>query len=235
MSFSFYSGEVLLIDKPYGWSSFKAVHHIKKAISKHPSWTDEQGPHPVKIGHAGTLDPLATGLLILCTGKKTKHIQDFMNLEKVYTGVFFIGATTPCFDREKPVDAEYSITHITSEHLEKVRQQFIGTQYQIPPLFSAIQIKGRRAYEIARSGQTVALQPRAVSISQLEFKTWNPPFLHFKVTCSKGTYIRSLARDIGQALHSGAYVYDLKREQIGRYNLSEAKSPQAYVECLHSI
>jgi len=230
MSFSFYSGEVLLIDKPYSWSSFKAVHHIKKSIAKHPSWTDEQGPHPVKIGHAGTLDPLATGLLIMCTGKKTKQIKDFMNLEKVYTGVFFIGATTPCFDREKPVNAEYSIAHITSEHIEIVRQQFIGTQHQMPPLYSAIQINGRRAYEIARSGQTVELQPRTVNISQLEFKIWNPPFLHFKVTCSKGTYIRSLARDIGLALHSGAYVYDLKREQIGTYNLNNAFTPEAFAK-----
>lgn len=235
MPFSFYSGEVVLIDKPYGWSSFKAVHYIKKAIAQHSSWTDEQGLHPVKIGHAGTLDPLATGLLIMCTGKKTKHIHNFMNLEKVYSGVFFLGATTPCFDREKPVDAEFAISHITADLLEPVRQKFIGTQYQIPPLFSAIQINGRRAYEIARSGETAELKSREITISQLEFQIWNPPFLHFKVTCSKGTYIRSLARDIGLALQSGAYVYDLKREQIGTYSLHNAFSPEAFAKHINGL
>ena len=234
MAFNFYAGETLLIDKPYRWSSFKTVHAIKKIIAQHPSWTDANGPHPVKIGHAGTLDPLATGLLILCTGKKTKQLHTYMNLEKVYTGVFFIGATTPCFDREMEVTAVFENAHITPDTMECVRKQFVGNIEQVPPLYSAVQLNGQRAYALARKGLSAELKSRSVCVHELLFTNWSAPFLHFKIRCSKGTYIRSLARDIGIALNSGAYVYDLRREQIGLHSVSEALSPEGFSDFMRS-
>lgn len=226
MAFDFYTGELLLVDKPYTWTSFQAVNKLKHAIKHHPSLVLPDGTKvKPKIGHAGTLDPLATGLLLVCTGKKTKTINSLMGLEKEYTGTITLGATTPCYDLEKPVDKRYPIDHITNQMVEDVADSFIGISEQVPPLFSAIMVDGKRAYTLARAGEDVVLKSREITISEFEITRLAMPEIDFRIVCSKGTYIRSIARDFGLALNSGAHLTALRRTRIGEFNLADAKDP----------
>ena len=221
----FRSGKVLLINKPYRWTSFDAVNKIKWAIknAQRKSSSGQKLPN-IKVGHAGTLDPLATGLLIVCTGAFTKEIDKLQTLEKEYTGTFFLGATTPCFDLEKEIDVKFPTDHITPQLIYESTKQFIGSIEQIPPVFSAVHINGKRAYELARAGREVEMKSKTITISAFEIPRIQLPEVDFKVTCSKGTYIRSLARDFGHALNSGAHLTSLCRTRIGNYLLDEAIS-----------
>ena len=230
MSFNFREGEILLINKPYTWSSFQAVNKLKHGLKKHPSLLLDGKYIHLKIGHAGTLDPLATGLLIVCTGKKTKEISSFQNLNKEYTGTFYIGATTPCFDKEKEIDAHYPTSHISEELIIETAKKFIGIQQQTPPLYSAVLVNGTRAYEFAREGKEIELKSRDIDIKTFDITDIKLPYVSFKITCSKGTYIRSIARDFGIALNSGAYLTELCRTKIGEYSLTQALSPQVFLD-----
>lgn len=203
-------GEVILIDKPLTWTSFDVANKLKRACKFK------------KIGHAGTLDPLATGLLILCTGKKTKQIDTFQAQEKEYTGTLVLGKTTPSIDLETGFDAEFSTAHITSEILENARLQFIGHIEQIPPVYSALRVDGERLYKKARRGETVEIKKRNVEISLFEIETARFPEIDFRIICSKGTYIRSIVRDFGLAAGSGAYMSALCRTRIGAFELKNA-------------
>lgn len=234
MSYHFYRGEVLLIDKPLGWTSFQAVNKLKHAIKNHPSFIHEGTKVKPKIGHAGTLDPLATGLLIVCTGKKTKEIDSFMGLTKEYTGTFFIGATTPCYDLEKEIDQTYPTEHITKDMILAAAKSFVGPQEQIPPIFSAIQVNGKRAYALARAGEEVELKARPIEILEFEITDIQMPVVSFRIVCSKGTYIRSIARDFGLALNSGAHLTSLRRTKIGDYDVKDAISPEEFVKQLQN-
>ena len=202
---------ILLIDKPYGWTSFQAVKKVRYLLQK------KFNIKKLKVGHAGTLDPLATGLLIICYGKETKNIEQYQSLEKEYTGSFFLGATTPCFDREKEIDNTFDISHITEKQIREVAKTFLGKQMQVAPLFSAKKIDGKKAYEIARAGEEKEIKANEIEITQFEITKIELPLIYFKIVCSKGTYIRSIARDLGEKLNSGAFLYDLKRERIGSY------------------
>lgn len=202
---------VLLIDKPYGWTSFQVVKKIRFLLQK------KFNIKKLKVGHAGTLDPLATGLLIICYGKETKNIHEYQSLEKEYMGSFYIGATTPCFDREKEIDKTFDISAITERQIQEVAKTFLGKQLQVPPLFSAKKIDGKKAYEIARAGEEKEIKANEVEIKLFEITKIELPLVYFKIVCSKGTYIRSIARDFGEKLGSGAFLYDLKRERIGSY------------------
>ncbi len=232
MTYNFYTGEVLLIDKPYTWSSFQAVNKLKYAIKNHPSFIVDGKKVNVKIGHAGTLDPLATGLLIVCTGKKTKTINELMGMEKEYTGTFLLGATTPCYDLEKPVDKTFATEHITIEAIKQAAKDFTGIQQQVPPIFSAVMINGKRAYEMARAGEEVEMKSREIEIKEFEITNVNMPSVSFRIVCSKGTYIRSIVRDFGLALNSGAHLTALCRTRIGSYKLEDAVTPQEFSEKL---
>jgi len=232
MNHNFYTGEVLLIDKPYTWSSFQAVNKIKHAIKQHPSLIVDGVKTKPKVGHAGTLDPLATGLLIVCTGKKTKTINELMGQEKEYTGTFFLGATTPCFDLEKPVDHNFPIEHISTNDLHNAAKSFVGLQQQVPPIFSAVFVNGVRAYELARKGEEVELKSREIEIKEFELTNINLPTVDFRIVCSKGTYIRSIARDFGLALGSGAHLTKLCRTRIGNYLLENAVTPQQFSDSM---
>ncbi len=208
-------GEVILIDKPYGWSSFQAVKKVKWLIKAK------------KVGHAGTLDPLATGLLILCTEKKTKDIESIQAQEKEYTGTITVGATTPSYDLETEPNEFFAFDHITTETIENAIPQFLGEISQIPPLFSAIKVDGKRAYTMARNGSDHELKSRIVHIREFEITRIALPEIDFRVSCSKGTYIRSLAYDFGRALGSGAHISALRRTKIGNYCVEDAVEPQA--------
>jgi tRNA pseudouridine55 synthase len=216
----FASGQVLLIDKPLGWTSFDVVRKLRHLI------------RIKKIGHAGTLDPLATGLLIVCTGKFTKRINEFMAQEKEYTGTITLGAVTPSYDLEtEPVDHQ-DIGSVTLEQINKAIQQFSGSILQVPPAHSAIKLNGKRVYEMARKGQTVVLEPRRITISTFELVRFGEGVLHFRVVCSTGTYIRSLANDVGQALGCGAYLSSLRRTRIGSYSVEQAQTPAQFEQSL---
>jgi len=204
-------GQILLIDKPYGWTSFQAVNKLKWKI-RHLHKLAK-----LKIGHAGTLDPLATGLLIVCTGKFTKRIEEFQAQEKEYTGTFVLGATTPCYDMEKPVDKEFPTNHITEEDILETAKTFVGEQMQVPPIFSAVKIAGKRAYDYARQEQDVEIKAKPVFIKDFEITRIAMPEVDFRIVCSKGTYIRSIARDFGEKLQSGAYLSALRRTRIGDF------------------
>jgi tRNA pseudouridine55 synthase len=203
-------GRVLLIDKPFEWTSFDVVNKLRFKLKIK------------KIGHAGTLDPLATGLLIVCVGKMTKQIEAFMGLEKEYTGKFVIGQTTPSYDLETPVSDPKDISEITDAMVHAATLPFLGKISQLPPLHSAIKIGGKRAYEFARQGKEVTLQPREVEVSKFEITAVALPEISFRIVCSKGTYIRSIARDFGDALGVGAYLSHLCRTRIGSYHLEDA-------------
>jgi tRNA pseudouridine55 synthase len=208
--FDFEAGEVLLLDKPLTWTSFDIVRKVKNTL------------RPRKIGHAGTLDPLATGLLILCTGKKTKEIDQIQAQEKEYEGTFRLGQTTPSFDLETAVDAEQPYEHLTEAEIRAAVATFVGTIDQIPPVFSAVKVDGKRAYELARKGQEAEIKPKTVEIKIFELTRIALPEIDFRVVCSKGTYIRSLARDLGVALGCGAHLTRLVRTRIGEYRLADA-------------
>ncbi len=223
----FYKGEVLLINKPLSWTSFQLVNKMKYLIRNSKFSIANQN---LKIGHAGTLDPLATGLLIVCTGKQTKNIEQYQAQEKEYTGTFFIGATTPCYDLEKPIDATFPIEQITNELIYETTKQFTGTIEQTPPLFSAIKINGKRAYDIARAGETAEMKSKQITITEFSITRIALPYIDFKVVCSKGTYIRSLARDFGLALNSGAHLTALCRTRIGDYKLTDAMTIEEFQE-----
>jgi tRNA pseudouridine55 synthase len=213
----FEKGGVILVNKPYEWTSFQAVNKIKVRL-KHYFNTKK-----VKIGHAGTLDPLATGLLIICVGKFTKKIEEYQAQEKEYTGTFYLGATTPCFDKEKEIDNYYSTDHITQEAIYKAAEAFLGEQDQIPPMFSALKVNGVRAYEFARDNKEIELKSRKITIKEFEITRIALPEVDFRIVCSKGTYIRSIARDFGFYLNSGAYLTALCRTRIGEYTLNQAQ------------
>ena len=222
----FLEGQLLLIDKPYGWSSFQAVNKLKWAIRK----TFEL--KKIKIGHAGTLDPLATGLLLICTGKFTKKINDLQGQAKDYTGTITLGATTPSYDLETAVDETFSIAHISDALILKTTIDFIGDIEQTPPVFSALKKDGKRLYEYAREGKEVEIKKRQVTISEFEITRFNLPEIDFRVVCSKGTYIRSLAHDFGKALHSGGHLSALRRTKIGDYNVNKAMDPNVFAQML---
>lgn len=222
----FLEGQLLLIDKPLGWSSFQAVNSLKWAIRK------KFQLKKLKIGHAGTLDPLATGLLLICTGKSTKTINELQGQEKEYTGTFTLGSTTPSYDLETEADEHFSTEHVTEEMIQKATLQFIGDIEQVPPIFSALKKDGKRLYEYAREGKAVEIKKRAVSITKFEITQIEFPLIHFRVVCSKGTYIRSLAHDFGKALGSGAHLSKLKRTRIGDYNVNKASTPEEFGKLL---
>ncbi len=224
----FRAGEIIFIDKPLKWTSFQVVNKMKYLIKHHPSLILDGKRVESKIGHAGTLDPLATGLLIVCTGKQTKNIEQYQAQEKEYTGTFYIGATTPCYDLEKEIDAYYPTDHITKELIYTTTKKFIGKIQQTPPLFSAIKIGGKRAYDIARAGETAEIKSKEITITEFEITRIVLPEVDFRVVCSKGTYIRSLAHDFGLALNSGAHLIALCRTRIGSYKLEEAISIEEF-------
>ncbi len=229
MEHDYRSGELLLINKPYTWSSFQAVNKLKHALKKHPSLLLDDKLVHLKIGHAGTLDPLATGLLIICTGKKTKEISSFQGLPKEYTGTFFIGATTPCYDKEKEVDATYPTEQITEALIYETAKSFIGKQEQVPPMFSAVKVDGKRLYKLARIGEEIELKARPIEILEFEITRCELPLVDFRIACTKGTYIRSIARDFGLALNSGAYLDTLCRTKIGHFSIEDSKTPEEFI------
>ncbi|MGY0407119.1 MAG: tRNA pseudouridine(55) synthase TruB [Polaribacter sp.] len=218
------NGQVLLVDKPLEWTSFQVVNKLRWEIK-------QQFKIPkIKVGHAGTLDPLATGLLIICTGKQTKKINQYQEQTKEYTGTFTVGASTPSYDLETEIDQRFPITHISEELLKRTTQQFIGEIQQKPPIFSAIKKDGKRLYELARKGETTEIKPRAVTISEFEILAIHLPEISFRVVCSKGTYIRSLAFDFGKALNSGAHLSALRRTKIGEFSVKNAISVADFIK-----
>lgn len=221
-SFDFAEGEVLLVDKPYTWTSFNVVSKIRNAIK----------PLKVKVGHAGTLDPLATGLLILCTGKFTKRIEEFQAQQKEYTGIITLGATTPSYDKETEIDQTFDISGITPDQIYQAAKTFEGEIDQYPPAHSAIKIDGERVYEKARRGEEVMMKSRKITIFNFEITDINLPDISFSVTCTKGTYIRSLAHDFGKSLNNGAYLGALRRTKSGDFSVEEAWSVDALVAAI---
>lgn len=215
-------GKVLLFDKPYKWTSFQVVNKVRWLLCRKFGWKK------LKVGHAGTLDPLATGLLIVCTGKATKTIQDIMAIDKEYIAEIKMGETTPSYDLETEVNGEFPTEHITKELIEQALQKFDGEIDQIPPLFSAKQVNGTRAYHLAREGSDMELKPSRVTINEFELLEMNMPYARFRINCSKGTYIRSLARDLGAELKSGAHLTSLKRTRIGDFQLADAENVEVF-------
>lgn len=218
----FTNGKVLLIDKPLTWSSFQAVNKVKWALKK------QLGLKKIKVGHAGTLDPLATGLLIICTGKFTKRITELQGMVKEYTGTFHIGATTPSYDLETEINQTFPTEHIDEALIKKTTEQFLGEIDQKPPIFSAIKKDGKRLYEHARKGEEVEIKSRKVTIHEFEITRINLPEVDFRVVCSKGTYIRSLANDFGEALQSGGHLTVLRRTKIGDFSVEDAITPEVF-------
>lgn len=219
----FLNGQVLLIDKPLNWTSFQVVNKMR--------WELKRAHHlkKIKVGHAGTLDPLATGLLVVCTGKKTKDIDTFQGQEKEYTGAFELGSTTASFDLETAIDKHFPTAHITDALIYDTTKQFIGDIEQFPPVFSAIKKEGKRLYEFARAGEVVEIKSRIVTISEFEITDIQEKTVHFRVVCSKGTYIRSLANDFGKALNSGAHLSSLRRTRIGDFKVEKAQTIEAFI------
>lgn len=222
----FIKGQVLLIDKPINWTSFQVVNKLRWAIRQ------AYNIKKIKVGHAGTLDPLATGLLVICTGKMTKHINSFQGQEKTYTGTLILGSTTPSYDLETKINKTYPTEHITALKIEETTKNFIGHIEQIPPIFSAVKKDGKRSYELARAGESVILKARTVEISTFEITAIRGLEVDFKVVCSKGTYIRSLAHDFGRALGSGAHLSALRRTAIGDFHVTDSILPLDFIEML---
>ena len=216
-------GEVLLVNKPLRWTSFDVVNKLRYALKKRVGGK-------IKVGHAGTLDPLATGLLIICTGKMTKKIDEFTGMDKEYTGSFFIGGTTATYDSELEMDATFPTNHIDEKMLRDVAATFVGDIEQMPPIYSAIKIDGQAAYVAARKGDEVIMKMRNVTIKEFELTKIEMPLVYFRVVCSKGTYIRSLAYDYGKALNSGAYLASLCRTKIGSFDVTNAKEVDVWVK-----
>jgi tRNA pseudouridine55 synthase len=222
--YDFVSGEILVFDKPYKWTSFDLVGKVRNFLCR------ELKVKKLKVGHAGTLDPLATGLMIICTGKVTKQIETFQAQEKEYIATIHLGATTPSFDRETEVNQLFPADHITKELFEETLQKFSGAIEQVPPAFSAVKIDGKRAYLQARKGIQPELKPKSVFIKEIELLNFEKPEVIFRIVCSKGTYIRSLARDIGENLHSGAYLTALRRTRIGVFNVEKAFTFESFTQ-----
>lgn len=224
----FKNGQVLLIDKPLEWTSFQAVNklrwHLRRAFKL----------KKIKVGHAGTLDPLASGLLVICTGKMTKQIETFQGQEKEYTGTIVLGSTTPSYDLETEINHTFPTDHFTEELIHETTKQFIGDIEQYPPVFSAIKKDGKRLYEFAREGKEVEVKPRTINISEFEITRIGESEVDFRVVCSKGTYIRSLANDFGKALDSGGHLSVLRRTRIGDFKVDDALSPEAFIESLNN-
>ncbi len=220
------NGQVLLIDKPLNWTSFQVVNKLR--------WEIKQAfkIKKIKVGHAGTLDPLATGLLIICTGNFTKKINNYQALTKTYTGTFTLGATTPSYDLETEINQTFSTAHITKTLVKNTTKQFTGIINQKPPIFSAIKKDGKRLYELARAGETTEIESRKIEILSFEIIKFELPKMDFKVVCSKGTYIRSLAHDFGKTLNSGAYLSTLRRTKIGNFNVADASSLPDFIDSL---
>ena len=225
----FVKGQVILIDKPLNWTSFQVVNKVRWLIRKH------YGLKKLKVGHAGTLDPLATGLLILCTGAMTKSIEEFQGQEKKYSGRLKLGATTPSYDLETQINATFKYEHITEEMLHGALPQFTGTILQKPPIFSAIKKDGKRLYSLAREGKTTELPEREITIKEFALSAVELPDVEFNVRCSKGTYIRSLAHDFGAALDSGAHLTALRRTAIGSYDVAQAISIKQFEDQLGRV
>src|SRR5690606_20047356 len=223
----FQSGQILLIDKPLHWTSFQVVNKIRWELKQKFKLKN------IKVGHAGTLDPLATGLLIICTGKMTKQIDTFQAQIKEYTGALVLGSTTPSYDLETEVDETFPTEHITSKLIEETTKQFIGDIQQYPPVFSAIKKDGKRLYEFARAGEDVEIKARNVSISEFEITKIDALNIDFRVVCSKGTYIRSLAHDFGKAMQSGAHLSALRRTKIGDFNVTDAATVVDFITSLN--
>lgn len=221
---NFQEGEVLLVDKPYGWTSFDVVNKIR--------WNLKQAlkVKKIKVGHAGTLDPLATGLLIICTGKQTKNVETYMADEKTYTGTFLLGKTTPSFDLETEYNQTFPVDHITPELIHEVASSFIGEQTQIAPIYSAKQIDGKRAYLFARAGKEVTIKAHQITISKFTVNTERFPEIDFEIACTKGTYIRSIAQDFGQRLNAGATLIALRRTRSGTFSIDQAVSVEHWIE-----
>ncbi|MGB0932668.1 MAG: tRNA pseudouridine(55) synthase TruB [Lishizhenia sp.] len=222
----FKEGKILLVDKPLNWTSFDVVNKLRWQLRK------LYNQKKFKVGHAGTLDPLASGLLVICTGKATKQSMALTAEDKTYTGTILFGKTTPSFDLETEFDAEFPTEHITSELLENTAKTFLGEQVQTPPIFSAKKIDGKRAYESARKGIEVKMRENHISISSLSINTENFPEVNFEIKCSKGTYIRSFAADFGKKVNSGATLIELRRTQSGKFNIKDAKTVDDWIETI---
>lgn len=217
-----------MIDKPLNWTSFQAVNAIRWAIKR------RFGIKKIKVGHAGTLDPLATGLLLICTGKFTKKIQELQGQVKEYTGTITLGATTPSYDLETEIDQEYPTAHLTPNKIEAMAKTFVGKQEQKPPVFSALKKDGKRLYEYARAGKEIKTVARTIEIFEFEISKISMPDVMFRVVCSKGTYIRALAHDFGKSLDSGGHLTALRRTKIGDYNVNKGLAPKIFQEMLLS-
>ena len=209
-------GKVILIDKPINWTSFDVVKYIRKSLQQ------KFKIKKIKVGHAGTLDPLATGLLIICIGKQTKNISKYQDLAKTYTGKFKLGESTPSFDAETDVNEKFEYDHITINNLKKLANEFIGNSLQKPPIFSAIKKDGKRLYNYARENKEIEIDKREIKIYDFEILDFNSPYVEFKIDCSKGTYIRTIANDFGKRLNSGSYLYELRRTKIGEFSVLNA-------------
>ena len=220
------NGQVLLIDKPLTWTSFQVVNKLRWEIRQ------RFNIKKIKVGHAGTLDPLASGLLIICTGKQTKQIDTYQGQIKEYTGTFTLGATTPSYDLETEIDNTFPTAHITEELLHETTKQFVGEIQQKPPIFSAIKKEGKRLYELARKGETTEIKERTVTISSFEITEIKLPEVGFRIICSKGTYIRSIAFDYGKALNSGGHLSALRRTKIGDFSVDNALSLEGFINNL---
>lgn len=227
--YDFQAGATLLVNKPKDWTSFDVVNKIRYKL-KH-----KLGVKKIKVGHAGTLDPMATGLLIICTGKFTKKLTEFQGLSKEYSGTIRLGATTPSYDAETEIDETFQTDHITPDLLEEARQQFLGDFDQIPPMFSAIKVDGQPLYKKARKGIKIEIKSRPVTIFNFDFTKIDLPDIDFIATCSKGTYIRSLAHDLGKALRSGGYLTALKRTKVGDFSLEDAWELDALIEYIENV
>jgi tRNA pseudouridine55 synthase len=226
-TYDFLGGEILLFDKELEWTSFDVVNKVRYILCK------RMGIKKMKVGHAGTLDPLATGLVILCTGKSTKKIEELQLGEKEYVATLKLGATTPSFDLETEEDNTFDFSHVTQELFEEKIQSFVGEIEQVPPVFSAVKVKGRRAFDYARSGEDVKLRAKNIVIRKIEIEEFSLPEVKLRITCGKGTYIRALARDIGEALNCGAYLTALERTRIGDYHLKDAFKVHFFLENLN--
>jgi tRNA pseudouridine55 synthase len=220
----FNEGHTICIDKPKTWSSFHVVKKVRFMTKAK------------KVGHAGTLDPLATGLLILCTGKHTKIINTYQGQEKEYTGTFKLGVTTASYDAEQEEENPKPFEHITLDQIQStVKQHFVGHLQQRPPIFSAVKVKGERAYAKARKGEAVVIEPKEIFIKEFEIVQYDPPHIHFKIVCGKGTYIRSIARDLGELLLCGAYMSDLRRTRIGDFKVEDAYTIERFEEMMQAL
>ena len=226
MENEYVEGKILLIDKPLQWTSFDAVKKIKNALRK------KYQLKKIKVGHAGTLDPLASGLLIICTGKKTKIIESIQAQRKEYTGTIMLGGTTPSYDLETDIDVSFPTDHITESQMKQISESFLGDNDQMPPDFSAKKVDGQRAYDLARKGEKPELKTKRVQIYAFDIDVSDFPAVHFRIECSKGTYIRSIAHDFGKLLESGGHLVALKRTKIGDYSVDDALNVDDFYESL---